>query len=102
MTPASIDVTSIVAYAVFGLVVGMVIHIIDPGRVRGGLSLSMFFGMFGAIAGGLLAPVITGNGISGFNFMNILIGTMAAAVLVLLQRLVMRNRDHIRTSIKQY
>lgn len=66
----------ILTWAVFGLVAGALAKWIMPGKDPGGLLVTIFIGIAGAMAGGFLASVIGFGGVTGFNF-----GSMATAVV---------------------
>jgi uncharacterized membrane protein YeaQ/YmgE (transglycosylase-associated protein family) len=66
----------IIAWAVFGLAAGALAKWIMPGKDPGGLLVTMFIGIAGAMAGGFLASLIGFGGVTGFNF-----GSMATAVV---------------------
>ncbi|MFQ5529843.1 MAG: GlsB/YeaQ/YmgE family stress response membrane protein [Gemmatimonadota bacterium] len=66
----------IITWAVFGLVAGALAKWIMPGKDPGGLLVTMFIGIAGALAGGFLASLIGFGGVTGFN-----IGSMATAVV---------------------
>ena len=52
---------AIIAWAVFGLVIGAIARLLVPGRQPIGLLLTMALGIAGAFAGGFLAWLITGE-----------------------------------------
>ncbi len=66
----------IIAWAVFGLAAGALAKWIMPGKDPGGLLVTMFIGIAGAMAGGFLASLVGFGGVTGFNF-----GSMATAVV---------------------
>ncbi|MDH3297152.1 MAG: GlsB/YeaQ/YmgE family stress response membrane protein [Gemmatimonadota bacterium] len=66
----------IIAWAVFGLVAGALAKRIMPGKDPGGLLITMFIGIAGAVAGGFLASLVGMGGVTGFN-----LGSMATAVV---------------------
>ena len=65
----------IIAWAVFGLAAGALAKWIMPGKDPGGLLVTMFIGIAGAMAGGFLASLVGFGGVTGFN-----LGSMATAV----------------------
>lgn len=66
----------ILTWAVFGLVAGALAKWIMPGKDPGGLLVTIFIGIAGAMAGGFLASLIGFGGVTGFN-----LGSMATAVV---------------------
>jgi uncharacterized membrane protein YeaQ/YmgE (transglycosylase-associated protein family) len=73
---------SILLFAVFGLVVGLIARLLMPGRQRMGLLATMLLGMLGSFAGGFLTALITNTRVLDFNTAGIL-GSIVGAVVVL-------------------
>lgn len=96
-----VNLTNILYWLGFGLVVGLVAHVIDPGAVKGGILGTIITGVLGAVLGGALAPILFGVSLTGFNITSIAIAVGGALLLVMLQRLLMRDTQHIRTTNKE-
>jgi uncharacterized membrane protein YeaQ/YmgE (transglycosylase-associated protein family) len=81
----------ILAWAVFGLIVGAIARLLVPGRQSMSLLLTMVLGVVGSLAGGFLAWLISGGAplqASGW-----LMSTLGA-VLVLAVYLTLASRSH--------
>ncbi len=74
---------SILLFAIFGLVVGLIARLLMPGRQRMGLLATMLLGMLGSFAGGFLTALITDRRVLDFNTAGIL-GSIIGALVVLL------------------
>jgi uncharacterized membrane protein YeaQ/YmgE (transglycosylase-associated protein family) len=92
-----IDVLNLLTWMIFGLMVGIVAHLIDPGEVKGGIVGTAITGIFGSLVGGVLANLIFGMNVTGFNLYSFLIALGGALFLALLQRMVFRQTSHIKT-----
>jgi uncharacterized membrane protein YeaQ/YmgE (transglycosylase-associated protein family) len=97
MNLLGIDLLNIVTWLIFGLIVGIVAHLIDPGDVKGGIVGTAITGMFGSLVGGFLAQLILGYQITGFNLWSFLIAVGGALILAFLHRMLFRNTSHIKT-----
>lgn len=95
----SISIANLLTWLVLGLIVGIIIHYIDPQDVKGGIIGTVITGVLGAIVGGFLANLILGIGITGLNLTSILIVLGGALLLALIQRILFRNTEHIKTKI---
>ena len=62
-----ISLLNIISWAVFGLLIGAVIHWIDPGDVRGGVFGTLILGILGALLGGFLAKALFNINITAFS-----------------------------------
>lgn len=93
----NITFATFLSWLLLGLIVGLVVHWIDPGGVRGGILGTIITGIIGAIIGGLLANLFLGIGITGVNLESVLIALGGALVLVILERILLRDQDHIKT-----
>ncbi len=59
-------ITSIIGWIIFGLIAGAIARLLVPGRQPMGLLMTMFLGIVGSFAGGLIAWVFTGGPEQGF------------------------------------
>ncbi|NUO51411.1 MAG: GlsB/YeaQ/YmgE family stress response membrane protein [Polyangiaceae bacterium] len=73
---------SILLFALFGLVVGLIARAVMPGRQRMSLLATMLLGVVGSFAGGFLTALITNTRVLDFNTAGI-IGSIIGAVVVL-------------------
>lgn len=87
----------LISWAIFGLIVGSIIHLLDPGDVRGGILGSIITGILGAVLGGFLANIFLGITITGFNIQSFLIALGGALILVIVERALFRERGKIKS-----
>lgn len=79
----------ILGWIVVGLIAGILAKWIMPGDDPGGLIVTILIGIAGGLLGGFAASQL---GLGGGNFINILIATAGAIVLLLLYRVVKGRR----------
>lgn len=101
MTLLGISILNLVLWAIFGLVVGFIVHLIDPGDVKGGILGTAILGILGALVGGVLAALIIGHAIIGFSIQGFVTAVIGGLILAFLSRLLFRDREHIRTTTTQ-
>lgn len=75
----------VLGWIVVGLIAGVLAKFLMPGRDPGGIFITILIGIAGGLLGGFVASKL---GIGGGNFMNILIATAGAVVLLVIYRLV--------------
>ncbi|HVA33758.1 MAG TPA: GlsB/YeaQ/YmgE family stress response membrane protein [Candidatus Baltobacteraceae bacterium] len=79
---------SIIAWIVFGLIVGLVARWIVPGAAPGGLITDIIVGILGALVGGWLYGLFGHVGVTGFNFGSMIAALVGAIVLLWIIRAV--------------
>lgn len=79
----------IIGWIVVGLIAGILAKVVIPGKDPGGIIITILIGIAGGLLGGFAASRL---GIGGGNFMNILIATLGAIVLLVLYRVLFRSR----------
>jgi uncharacterized membrane protein YeaQ/YmgE (transglycosylase-associated protein family) len=79
----------IIGWIVVGLIAGVLAKLVMPGRDPGGIIVTILIGIAGGLLGGFIA---TKMNIGGGNFMNIVIATCGAILLLIIYRLVNRGR----------
>lgn len=79
---------TIFTWIVFGLIVGIVANVIDPKKDEGGLLGAGILGVLGAVLGGLLANLLFGIGINGFNLTSLAIAVLGSLFLLFVGRMV--------------
>ena len=77
---------TVLAWIVFGFIVGVITHLIDPVESWGGILGTIILGVVGSLIGGFLANITLGLGISGFNLESFIIATLGALLLLFIQR----------------
>lgn len=73
---------SIILFAIFGLVVGLLARALLPGRQSMGVVATALLGIVGSFVGGFLVSLVTHNRITDFNTAG-LIGSVVGAIVVL-------------------
>ena len=76
------DLMNILSWILFGLIVGIVANAIDPTPTKSGVTGSILLGVVGALVGGLLANLIFGITVSGFNFTTFLVAIAGSLLLL--------------------
>ncbi len=79
---------NILSWIVFGLIVGVIAHYLDPRRNQGGLLGTTLLGILGALLGGFLGDLIFGVGVTGFNLSSFIVAVIGALVLLFISRAV--------------
>lgn len=77
---------NLIAWIIFGLLVGIATNAIDPAPSKGGILGAIVLGIVGAIIGGLLANTIFGVGITGFNFTSFAVAVLGSLLLLMIGR----------------
>lgn len=75
----------IIGWIVVGLIAGILAKWIMPGKDPGGFIVTILIGIAGGVVGGFVASQI---GIGGGNFINILVATAGAILLLWIYRIV--------------
>ena len=72
----------IIVWIIFGALVGWIASLIMGTDARQGGLANIVIGIVGAIIGGLVAQMLGGPGVTGFNLMSFLIALGGAIVLI--------------------
>jgi uncharacterized membrane protein YeaQ/YmgE (transglycosylase-associated protein family) len=78
----------ILAWIVFGLIVGLVARWIVPGAAPGGIIADIIVGIIGAFLGGWLYAIFGHVGVTGFNLASMVCALIGAVVLLWLIRAI--------------
>lgn len=81
---------NIIAWVLFGLIVGVIANYLDPRASRGGVLGSIILGILGALLGGFLGDLIFGVGVTGFNLSSFIVAVIGALVLLFVGRMFSR------------
>ncbi len=81
---------NILAWIVFGLIVGIIANVVDPRPAYGGIIGAIVLGILGALVGGFLSSLLFGVGITGFNLSSLIVAVLGALLLLLIARAVRR------------
>ena len=75
----------------FGVIVSVIAHLLDPSNGRGGFLGTLMLGVLGALVGGLISSVVLGGGLGGFNIISFAIAVGGSLFLLFVQRVVKRS-----------
>jgi uncharacterized membrane protein YeaQ/YmgE (transglycosylase-associated protein family) len=81
---------NLIAWILFGLIVGIIAHAIDPKSTKGGLMNTVLLGMGGSFLGGLIANTLFGFNLEGFNMTSFLLAVGGSLVLLVVGRAIRR------------
>ncbi|MCP3957478.1 MAG: GlsB/YeaQ/YmgE family stress response membrane protein [bacterium] len=76
----------LISWLVIGLAAGLLANLMLPGEPRMGCVVTVPAGLFGAVAGGLLATVLGFGGLAGYDVRSLATATLAAVLVLLLLR----------------
>lgn len=80
----------------FGLIVGIVAHLNDTKRVKGGVVSTSIFAIAGAVAGGYLASFLLAKTMIEFSIEGLIISLISGLFLAVFYRASFRNTGNIR------
>lgn len=81
---------NILAWILFGLVVGIIANAIDPNPSYGGIVGASVLGILGALLGGFLGDLFFGAGVSGFNLYSFVIAVIGSLLVLTIARSIRR------------
>lgn len=81
---------NVLAWILFGLITGIIANMIDPKASENSIFSALLLGVGGALFGGLLANLLFGMTISGFNLTSFLVAVAGSLLLVLVSRTIRR------------
>ena len=84
----------ILAWIIFGLIVGLVARWIVPGEAPGGIIGDIIVGVLGAFIGGWIYSLFGHTGVTGFNLASMVCALIGAIVLLWLIRAI-RGRSAV-------
>ena len=84
----------ILAWIVFGLIVGVLAKFVMPGNDPGGFIVTILLGVVGAVVGGFIGVQLGYGGISGFDMRSMLIA-IGGALLLLVGYRTLRSRSAV-------
>lgn len=79
---------NILAWVIFGLIVGVIANMIDSRPQEGGLLGVVALGVVGSLVGGFVGNLIFGVGITGFDFGSFIVAIIGSLILLWLGRAV--------------
>jgi uncharacterized membrane protein YeaQ/YmgE (transglycosylase-associated protein family) len=87
-------IVTLLAWIVFGLVVGLVARLVVPGRQSMGLAATTLLGVAGSVVGGLLAAAITGQALGSAHPAGF-VGSLVGAVVCLVAVVALQRPVHV-------
>ena len=81
-----------IAWIVLGLIAGLIAKLLMPGRDPGGFIITAIIGIVGALIGGFLSTRLGFGDVTGLNIPSLAIAILGSIVLLVIYRLVARNR----------
>ena len=72
-------ISALLAWLITGLVIGVLAHLLVPGRQRIGILLTLLFGIAGALIGGFITAAILG---AGHFIITFIVSLVVAALLI--------------------
>jgi uncharacterized membrane protein YeaQ/YmgE (transglycosylase-associated protein family) len=88
MNITSIDFINIFSWVTFGLIIGLLTHLIDPASVRGGVVGTLLTGLIGSLVGGFFGSLLFGTGITGFNLQSFFVAVLGSLIFASVERLI--------------
>ena len=82
----------IFSWIIMGLIVGALAKFLMPGEDPGGIFVTLVIGIAGGFIGGFVGARMGWGTVSGFNLGSIALATGGALVLLIIYRLVKRQR----------
>jgi uncharacterized membrane protein YeaQ/YmgE (transglycosylase-associated protein family) len=82
----------IIAWIVFGFIVGLIARAVVPGKQGMGFIMTTLLGVAGSLVGGLVASALTGGSATGFHATGFIGSLIGAVVLLVVAGMVMGPR----------
>ena len=77
---------NILAWVVFGFIIGVLANAIDPRPAQGGMISAILLGIAGAVVGGFLGSILFGVGVTGFDISSMVVSVVGALLLLFVGR----------------
>ncbi len=87
---------NILLWVIFGALAGWIASMIMGTNARQGLLMDIVLGIFGAMLGGWIASALFNVGVTGFNFVSLLIAVVGAVILIAIVRAIRRPAHAMR------
>jgi uncharacterized membrane protein YeaQ/YmgE (transglycosylase-associated protein family) len=82
----------ILLWAVFGLIVGAIARWLMPGKVPGGIIVTILLGIVGAVVGGFIGAQLGFGDVSGFDLRSMLLAVAGGVLVLFIYGLATRAR----------
>lgn len=83
---------SVITWAIFGLIVGMIAYFFKP-HSSGGFLLTVATATLGSLTGGFLASIVFGTRVSGFDLQSLIVAGTSALMLIVIQRTLVNTNN---------
>ena len=77
----------ILSWIILGLIAGALAKLLMPGRDPGGIIITMFLGIVGAVVGGFISTRIGFGDVTGINIRSLIIAIVGAIIVLVIYRL---------------
>ena len=77
---------NIIAWILFGLIVGVIANMVGPAPQRGGIAGAIVLGVVGALLGGFLGSLLLGIGVTGFDLSSMILAILGALLVLFIGR----------------
>ena len=85
---------NIIVWIIFGALAGWIASIIMKTNQEQGALANIVVGILGAFTGGFLMRMLTGNDVTGFNVMSLIVAIIGAVILLAIYKAVRRGGTH--------
>jgi len=94
-----IHISNLFIWLLFGAVIGAIIHLIDSGRVKGGIFSTVILGMMGALFGGFVSTLFLDKAFLTLITAGLAVAIIASIHLAVFARVIFRSKEknHIKT-----
>lgn len=83
----------ILAWVLFGLLVGALARLVTPGKGPSGCIPTIAIGIVGALIGGAIASGLGGEGVTGFDLQSFLVAGLGAVILLVIYGAIAGRRQ---------
>lgn len=87
-------IMNIILWVLFGALVGWVASLIMKTDSEQSATGNIIVGIVGAFLGGAIARLFGGSGVTGFNFVSLLVAIFGAVILLFFIRMLSSHSDH--------
>lgn len=77
---------NILSWILFGIITGIIAHMLDQDSTQSNIIVAIILGVSGALLGGVLANLMLGNPVSGFNLTSFLVAVVGSLGVLFLGR----------------
>jgi uncharacterized membrane protein YeaQ/YmgE (transglycosylase-associated protein family) len=84
-------IINLILWVILGAVAGWLASLVMRTDAEQGGLANVVIGIIGALIGGFLSQMLGGPGVSGFNFVSVIVATLGAIILLAILRLFRRS-----------